>query len=662
MKKIYTLLGAFAILFSAQSQRVQPVHEFTSPVKMASEQEVIASKVNGENQTRTFKGGDFFNEQFSNGLDGDTPFGAWTIEDSGGNTIWMMADAGSPAGYFSTTIGALNSTSADNGWVIFDCDFYNTPFNQDTNEDVNGFLTSPVIDMSEMATVLIEWEQYFRYCCYPGAPISLEVTADGGVNWVSFDAHGTFFESANEASPNPLVTSLDISCVAAGEAEVQIRFAYNNPFESGYSHYYWGIDDVNIFENPAELNLEVAQVTNGDVFNIWEYRVTPLEQAISEADGGLLVGSIYRNNGSMDQENVTITVEILNEAQDQVLNTTVSEPFTQASFANAANCPPNLTDTLYMETGWTPTELGNYWVRTTIAADGITDETPDNNTMEKMIVYSVDEYGHDDENMLDVELRPGDGDNNDFDPTGYGSFFTVPNSGTTAYGVTVRFGDNTDEDYGFLAVLYQVDLDDWLNGSFPYLTSYWITDGGWGQGAGDVQEVYLPFDGDLELEPGEVYFAGVLQEISSEGELTVMGQSNSDSDNSTGIYSQTGATVPTFVWFQSQTASPAVRLITSPRVGIDDIAEMNGIQMKQNTPNPATNNTRISYSLESSRTVSFEIYDLAGKMIERFEVGTKPSGEHTFELNTSSLAGGIYSYTMIADGVRITKKMIIAGK
>ena len=82
---------------------------------------------------------DFFYEDFSNGLDGATAYGAWTTEDTGTSDIWMMADANSPGGEFSNAATRLASESAENGWVIFDCDLYNTPVSAGF-EDVTGFL------------------------------------------------------------------------------------------------------------------------------------------------------------------------------------------------------------------------------------------------------------------------------------------------------------------------------------------------------------------------------------------------------------------------------------------------------------------------------------------------------------------------------------------
>ena len=76
------------------------------------------------------------------------------------------------------------------------------------------------------------------------------VSNDGGSTWTTFDAHGTFIESANR-----LRECIDyfgrISCVAANNADVQVRFSYLQAPETGdaYNHYYWGIDDVTISEN-----------------------------------------------------------------------------------------------------------------------------------------------------------------------------------------------------------------------------------------------------------------------------------------------------------------------------------------------------------------------------------------------------------------------------
>ena len=81
------------------------------------------------------------------------------------------------------------------------------------------------MDFTNDGSVIVNWESYFRYCCFPNAPIFLEVgsTVDGVTSWTTFDAHSDFIESANEASANPLPVSPDVSCVAAYQDSVQLR-------------------------------------------------------------------------------------------------------------------------------------------------------------------------------------------------------------------------------------------------------------------------------------------------------------------------------------------------------------------------------------------------------------------------------------------------------
>ncbi len=676
--KHFTLVFAvvLGLATSMQAQRLTDIHAFAQVPSALSDDE--AQMMRGTEHESALevaqRGGGtiLFYEDFANGLDGNNMYGAWSSEDTGADSIWQYVDiAGNgyfadgspsgvqpPAGEFSTNIASLNSTTGDNGWMIFDCDYFNSPI-ADGYENTEGWITTPMLDFTDNGSVVVTWEQYFRYCCYPYAPIYLEVSNDAGVSWVTFDAHGSFIESANSASANALTTSVDISCVAANSAEVQIRWSYLQAPETGdaYSHYYWGIDDVTVSSNPVANDLSMVQLTNGDVYNVFEYRVTPLEQAIPEADGGLLAGVLYRNSGSDNQDETMITVEILDDA-GTVLSTTTENIGTVYSFANALSCPANAQDTVYIATGWTPTATGNYVLQATIASANA-DEAGQDNVISKVIVYSDDEYGHDDEETLGVEFRPGDSDIEGlFNPCGYGNFYHMHNEGSVAYGITVRFGQSSGGgDLEFESRLYTLDGAVGLVDS-PFESAYWNYDDAWTPGSAALSEyVYLPFEDPIELSNADFYFAAVISEFESAAELTVLGNANSDTDNSTGDYNLTGG--GDYVWFTSQTATPAIRLIMSERVGVDEIANLNGIELHQNVPNPTNGSTTIRFELLQSRNVAVEIRDLQGRLIDLMEQGQLPAGLHQMEYNVAQLGGGIYTYTLVADGIRLTKKMVV---
>jgi len=51
--------------------------------------------------------------------------------------------------------------------------------------------------------------------------------------------------------------------------------------------------------------------------------------------------------------------------------------------------------------------------------------------------------------------------------------------------------------------------------------------------------------------------------------------------------------------------------------------------------------------------------DLQGRLIQSVQRGQLPAGTHQVELNVADLQSGIYTYTLVADGMRLTKKMMV---
>jgi hypothetical protein len=79
----------------------------------------------------------------------------------------------------------------------------------------------------------------------------------------------------------------------------------------------------------------------------------------------------------------------------------------------------------------------------------------------------------------------------------------------------------------------------------------------------------------------------------------------------------------------------------------------------QNDPNPFSENTKISFSLqESVKSAVLIIYDMNGKQIESYPV--KDRGNSSITIDKNNLYPGMYIYTLIADGKSIdTKRMIL---
>ncbi len=94
-------------------------------------------------------------------------------------------------------------------------------------------------------------------------------------------------------------------------------------------------------------------------------------------------------------------------------------------------------------------------------------------------------------------------------------------------------------------------------------------------------------------------------------------------------------------------------------VGISELAK-NGFALSQNTPNPFNKQTTINYQIKNAASnVALEIYDIRGvKMYEKTQKDVR-EGKYSVEINNVDFASGIYFYSLIVDGNKITKKMIV---
>ncbi|HAE31126.1 MAG TPA: hypothetical protein DCF89_08425 [Flavobacteriales bacterium] len=85
-----------------------------------------------------------------------------------------------------------------------------------------------------------------------------------------------------------------------------------------------------------------------------------------------------------------------------------------------------------------------------------------------------------------------------------------------------------------------------------------------------------------------------------------------------------------------------------------------GANLGQNVPNPFNGSTMIPFELINSADVEFVVMDVAGKIVEKRQLGTLQSGKHNVEFRSNDLSDGIYYYSVIVDGIRSTKRMAVA--
>ena len=76
-------------------------------------------------------------------------------------------------------------------------------------------------------------------------------------------------------------------------------------------------------------------------------------------------------------------------------------------------------------------------------------------------------------------------------------------------------------------------------------------------------------------------------------------------------------------------------------------------------PNPFNPSTTISIDVGNEKLRSLNIYNLNGKLIERFSIEYYISGHHQILWRPINLSSGIYFIEMVAKDFRSTQKLIL---
>lgn len=79
----------------------------------------------------------------------------------------------------------------------------------------------------------------------------------------------------------------------------------------------------------------------------------------------------------------------------------------------------------------------------------------------------------------------------------------------------------------------------------------------------------------------------------------------------------------------------------------------------QNSPNPVSSNTVISYSLDKNTSIQLGIYDINGKRIQDLAHGIQNPGTHSLSWNCSNVSKGIYFMQLKTKDRTLIKKLAI---
>jgi len=81
--------------------------------------------------------------------------------------------------------------------------------------------------------------------------------------------------------------------------------------------------------------------------------------------------------------------------------------------------------------------------------------------------------------------------------------------------------------------------------------------------------------------------------------------------------------------------------------------------LEQNYPNPFNPKTQIKFNLNNSGYVALDLFDIRGAKIQSLINEHHEAGSHEFTLDGSSLASGVYFYSLTVNGNTKTRKLAL---
>jgi hypothetical protein len=84
-----------------------------------------------------------------------------------------------------------------------------------------------------------------------------------------------------------------------------------------------------------------------------------------------------------------------------------------------------------------------------------------------------------------------------------------------------------------------------------------------------------------------------------------------------------------------------------------------GYSLEQNYPNPFNPSTKIGFSIPNNTFVRLSIFDIRGREVSVLLSSKLKAGTYEYNWNAGNLSGGVYFYSLRAEGLIQTKKMIL---
>lgn len=530
----------------------------------------------------------------------------WSFNDntmSGDN--WVIG-TGVPAGSFA--IPGIASTTAVDGFALFDSDLLCSG-----NQNADVYFSTP-IDLTGQAAVAIEFESYYRAFqgnCYV-------IASTDGMTWTEVQVHSSL--AVNSSSANPEIVTANVSGIIGNSPTAYFGFRY-----IGGCDYAWMVDDISIVTLPDN---DVALTTgwHADIINDYEYSMTPLTQVRE-----MIAGVVVENQGGLTQS-VDVTCDISDGAS------------IVATMMQTISSVPGVVDTVWFNTGFTPSANGTYTPSFSIPADMVT-----SNDMFTAATLTVNNnlMAHDYGATGSYGWNPAAADpSNAHSSHSWGNVY-YPEVNQEIFAIDVNFATGTTADLYVLARVWELDATGSVQGVLTWNNEidHTVLQSEIGSAI-----TTIVFPSPSLLEAGKGYIVDILKVDATTGsEAIYIGGSEGnqeDDDYSTVGYGPYGA-ASAVNYFISWEFAPYVRANFDASLSVD-VATVEGVRV---FPNPSEGNITITNNNGDENTIV--ITNVAGQVVYTSTVSADTN------VNLSSFGAGVYIVKVANGNGSLVKKVII---
>ncbi|MDP4828026.1 MAG: T9SS type A sorting domain-containing protein [Flavobacteriales bacterium] len=426
---------------------------------------------------------------FANGIPAN-----WTNESNSGIGLWEYRGPNTTPnntvcsrGSCGATSVPITSVSADNGFVIFDSNFWDDPngpcgnigSGPDPGPHGARLITNSINLTGYSAVSLAFQQQYKHYLC----ETSVHISVDGGQTWSLIHMN----PGNNAFSASSVWVNVNLNTTAANQSDVRFKFEFTG------NYYFWLLDDITVFvPSNNDLLLTNARFTQYDGtlapsgFGDMEYFDYPTSMPPS-----MKFSSKITNIGGLTQNNVQMNVKVFNGANEQLYNTST----TAVNVASGVQISPSIF-TPYVP----PAVVDNYSIQFS-AVQSQTDETPSNNIVTKNVRLTPFMYGRDKGSLEDTFFPSGIYEGEAYE---LGNVFEATVSNLRFHSIAVAFAEPSIPGTEVYGIVYNLSRTQILGTTEPYAINEWDINQ-----VGEERMIHLQLNEDILLINDSAYIVMV---------------------------------------------------------------------------------------------------------------------------------------------------------